>query len=57
MWGYENLVVGGNEIIATATAMNPTLMSVAIAVRGGRVVVELSSSGAAVADELGRTKV
>lgn len=40
VWGYESLVVGGNALIPTATAMNPTLMSVAIAVRGARKVVE-----------------
>jgi choline dehydrogenase-like flavoprotein len=33
-------VVGGNALIPTATAMNPTLMSVAIAVRGARKVAE-----------------
>ncbi len=36
VWGYENLVVGGNALIPTATTMNPTLMSTAIAVRGAR---------------------
>jgi choline dehydrogenase-like flavoprotein len=40
VWGYENLLVGGNELIPTATAMNPTLMRVAIAVRGARKVAE-----------------
>jgi len=47
VWGYENLVVGGNALIPTATAMNPTLMSVAIAVRGARKVAkELGSEDA-----------
>jgi pyranose oxidase len=36
VWGFENLVVGGNALIPTANTMNPTLMSVAIAVRGAR---------------------
>ena len=40
VWGYENLVVGGNALIPTATTMNPTLMSVAIAVRGAREAAE-----------------
>lgn len=40
VWGYDNLVVGGNALIPTANTMNPTLMSVAIAVRGARALVE-----------------
>jgi choline dehydrogenase-like flavoprotein len=47
VWGYNNLVVGGNALIPTATAMNPTLMSVAIAVRGARKVAEELSSQSA----------
>ncbi|WP_336853570.1 GMC oxidoreductase [Sinomonas albida] len=40
VWGHEGLVVGGNALIPTATTMNPTLMSVAIAVRGARKAAE-----------------
>lgn len=39
VWGFENLVVGGNALIPTANTMNPTLMSTAIAVRGARKLI------------------
>lgn len=40
VWGVDGLFVGGNGTIPTANAMNPTLMSVAIAARGARMLVE-----------------
>ncbi len=44
VWGFDNLVVGGNALIPTANTMNPTLTSVAIAVRGARGLAERFSA-------------
>jgi choline dehydrogenase-like flavoprotein len=41
VWDYDNLFVGGNGVIPNATTSNPTLTSVAMAVRSSEKIISM----------------
>ena len=40
LWGYDNIYVAGNAIFAVSNAGNPTIMTIAMALRTADAIAE-----------------